>query len=71
MTRDPAIAIQDIPENLVVALAPRMIAYAPWQAASADALTALAEPHGANVGGCSHPAAPRSIQPVSVSPRAG
>jgi len=45
-----AIAIQDIPEGLVVAVALRTIAYAPWQAAGAAALTGLAEPLGAIVG---------------------
>ncbi|MDP2056801.1 MAG: ZIP family metal transporter, partial [Thiobacillus sp.] len=33
-----AIAIQDIPEGLVVAVALRTVAYAPWQAAAAGAL---------------------------------
>ncbi|MBU2641595.1 MAG: ZIP family metal transporter [Thiobacillus sp.] len=45
-----AIAIQDIPEGLVVAVALRTVAYAPWQAAGAAALTGLAEPLGAIVG---------------------
>jgi ZIP family zinc transporter len=45
-----AIAIQDIPEGLVVAVALRTIAYTPWQAAGAAALTGLAEPLGAIVG---------------------
>jgi ZIP family zinc transporter len=45
-----AIAIQDIPEGLVVAVALRTVAYAPWQAALAGALTGLAEPIGAIVG---------------------
>ncbi len=45
-----AIAIQDIPEGLVVAVALRTIAYSPWQAAGAAALTGLAEPLGAIVG---------------------
>lgn len=45
-----AIAIQDIPEGLVVAVALRTVAYAPWQAAAAGALTGLAEPLGAIVG---------------------
>ncbi len=45
-----AIAIQDIPEGLVVAVALRTVAYAPWQAAAAAALTGLAEPLGAIVG---------------------
>lgn len=45
-----AIAIQDIPEGLVVAVALRTVAYAPWQAAAAAALTGLAEPVGAIVG---------------------
>ncbi|HET9463705.1 MAG TPA: ZIP family metal transporter [Thiobacillus sp.] len=45
-----AIAIQDIPEGLVVAVALRTVAYAPWQAALAGALTGLAEPLGAIVG---------------------
>ncbi|MDP1529268.1 MAG: ZIP family metal transporter [Rhodoferax sp.] len=44
-----AIAIQDIPEGLVVAVALRTVAYAPWQAAAAGALTGLAEPLGAIV----------------------
>jgi ZIP family zinc transporter len=42
-----AIAIQDIPEGLVVAVALRTVAYAPWQAAAAGALSGLAEPLGA------------------------
>ena len=45
-----AIATQDIPEGLVVAVALRTIAYAPWQATLAAALTGLAEPLGAIVG---------------------
>lgn len=45
-----AIAIQDIPEGLVVAVALRTVAYAPWQAAVAAALTGLAEPVGAIAG---------------------
>jgi ZIP family zinc transporter len=45
-----AIAIQDIPEGLVVAVALRTVAYAPWQAAGAGALTGLAEPLGAIIG---------------------
>jgi ZIP family zinc transporter len=45
-----AIAIQDIPEGLVVAVALRTVAYAPWQAAAAGALTGLAEPLGAIIG---------------------
>jgi len=45
-----AIAIQDIPEGLVVAVALRTVAYAPWQAALAAALTGLAEPLGAIIG---------------------
>ena len=45
-----AIAVQDIPEGLVVAIALRTVAYAPWQAAGAAALTGLAEPLGAIVG---------------------
>lgn len=45
-----AIAIQDIPEGLVVAVALRTIAYAPWQAVAIAALTGLAEPLGAIVG---------------------
>jgi zinc transporter, ZIP family len=45
-----AIAIQDIPEGLVVAVALRTVAYAPWQAAAAGALSGLAEPLGAIVG---------------------
>ncbi|OYX30970.1 MAG: hypothetical protein B7Z03_05100 [Hydrogenophilales bacterium 32-62-9] len=45
-----AIAIQDIPEGLVVAVALRAVAYTPWQAAGAAALTGLAEPLGAIVG---------------------
>jgi ZIP family zinc transporter len=42
-----AIAIQDIPEGLVVAVALRTVAYAPWRAAAAGALSGLAEPVGA------------------------
>jgi ZIP family zinc transporter len=42
-----AIAIQDIPEGLVVAVALRTVAYAPWRAAAAGALSGLAEPLGA------------------------
>jgi ZIP family zinc transporter len=42
-----AIAVQDIPEGLVVAVALRTVAYAPWQAAAAGALSGLAEPLGA------------------------
>ena len=45
-----AIAIQDVPEGLVVAVALRTVAYAPWKAAAAGALTGLAEPIGAVVG---------------------
>jgi ZIP family zinc transporter len=45
-----AIAIQDVPEGLVVAVALRTIAYAPWQAVAIAALTGLAEPLGAIVG---------------------
>lgn len=45
-----AIAIQDIPEGLVVAVALRTVAYVPWQATLAAALTGLAEPLGAIVG---------------------
>lgn len=45
-----AIAIQDIPEGLVVAVALRTIAYVPWQAVAIAALTGLAEPLGAIVG---------------------
>lgn len=45
-----AIAIQDIPEGLVVAVALRTVAYAPWQATAAASLTGLAEPLGAIVG---------------------
>lgn len=45
-----AIAIQDVPEGLVVAVALRAVAYAPWQAAGAAALTGLAEPIGAIIG---------------------
>jgi ZIP family zinc transporter len=44
-----AIAIQDVPEGLVVAVALRTVAYAPWQAAAAGALSGLAEPLGAIV----------------------
>ena len=44
-----AIAIQDVPEGLVVAVALRTVAYAPWQAAAAGALSGLAEPIGAVV----------------------
>ena len=45
-----AIALQDIPEGLVVAVALRTVAYAPWQAAAAGALSGLAEPLGAIFG---------------------
>ncbi|MGK2952574.1 MAG: ZIP family metal transporter [Thiobacillus sp.] len=45
-----AIAIQDIPEGLVVAVALRTVAYTPWQAVAIAALTGLAEPLGAIVG---------------------
>lgn len=45
-----AISIQDVPEGLVVAVALRTVAYAPWQAVGAAALTGLAEPLGAIVG---------------------
>ncbi len=45
-----AIAIQDIPEGLVVAVALRTVAYVPWRATLAAALTGLAEPLGAIVG---------------------
>lgn len=44
-----AIALQDVPEGLVVAVALRTVAYAPWQAAAAGALSGLAEPVGAIV----------------------
>lgn len=44
-----AIAIQDIPEGLVVAVALRTVAYTPWRAAAAGALSGLAEPLGAIV----------------------
>src|SRR5512143_131731 len=45
-----AIAIQDVPEGLVVAVALRAVAYAPWQAALAGAISWLAEPLGAILG---------------------
>ncbi|MEO8123245.1 MAG: ZIP family metal transporter [Burkholderiales bacterium] len=45
-----AIAIQDVPEGLVVAVALRTVGYAPWKAVAAGALTGLAEPIGAIVG---------------------
>ncbi len=45
-----AIATQDIPEGLVVAVALRTVAYLPWRATLAAALTGLAEPLGAIVG---------------------
>jgi len=45
-----AIAIQDVPEGLVVAVALRTVAYSPWKATLAGALTGLAEPIGAIVG---------------------
>ncbi len=45
-----AIAIQDLPEGLVVAVALRTVAYSRWKAAAAGALTGLAEPIGAVVG---------------------
>jgi ZIP family zinc transporter len=45
-----AIAIQDLPEGLVVAVALRTVAYSPWKATAAAALTGLAEPIGAVVG---------------------
>ncbi len=45
-----AIAIQDVPEGLVVAVALRTIAYSPLQATLLGALTGLAEPLGAIVG---------------------
>jgi ZIP family zinc transporter len=45
-----AIAIQDVPEGLVVAVALRTVAYTPWKAAAAGALSGLAEPVGAVVG---------------------
>lgn len=45
-----AIAIQDVPEGLVVAVALRTVAYSPWKATLAGALTGLAEPVGAVVG---------------------
>lgn len=45
-----AIAIQDVPEGLVVAVALRTVAYSPWKATLAGALTGLAEPLGAVVG---------------------
>ncbi|MGE5321089.1 MAG: ZIP family metal transporter [Hyphomicrobiaceae bacterium] len=44
-----AIAIQDVPEGLVVAVALRTVAYAPWRATAAGALSGLAEPVGAVV----------------------
>ncbi len=44
-----AIAIQDVPEGLVVAVALRTVAYTPWRAAAAGALSGLAEPFGAVV----------------------
>ena len=45
-----AIAIQDVPEGLVVAVALRTVAYTPLKATAAGALTGLAEPVGAIVG---------------------
>ena len=45
-----AIAVQDIPEGLVVAVALRTVAYSAWQATLVAALTGLAEPIGAIVG---------------------
>jgi ZIP family zinc transporter len=45
-----AISIQDVPEGLVVAVALRTVAYAPWHAVAIAALTGLAEPLGAIVG---------------------
>lgn len=45
-----AIAIQDVPEGLVVAVALRTVAYSPWKATLAGSLTGLAEPLGAVVG---------------------
>lgn len=45
-----AIAIQDVPEGLVVAVALRTVAYSPLRATAAGALTGLAEPVGAIVG---------------------
>ncbi len=45
-----AIAIQDVPEGLVVAVALRTVGYSPWRATAAAALTGLAEPIGAVVG---------------------
>lgn len=45
-----AIAIQDVPEGLVVAVALRTVGYSPWRATVAAALTGLAEPIGAVVG---------------------
>lgn len=45
-----AIAIQDVPEGLVVAVALRTVAYSRWKAAAAGALTGLAEPIGAVIG---------------------
>jgi len=45
-----AIAIQDVPEGLVVAVALRTVAFSPWKATLAGALTGLAEPLGAVVG---------------------
>lgn len=44
-----AIAIQDVPEGLVVAVALRTVAYTPGRAAAAGALSGLAEPLGAVV----------------------
>jgi ZIP family zinc transporter len=45
-----AIAIQDVPEGLVVAIALRTVAYSPLRAAIMGALTGMAEPIGAIVG---------------------
>jgi ZIP family zinc transporter len=42
-----AIAIQDFPEGLVVAVALRTVSYAPWQAAAAGAPSGRVEPLGA------------------------
>ena len=45
-----AIAVQDVPEGLVVAVALRAVAVSPFRAAWIAALTGLAEPVGAVVG---------------------
>lgn len=45
-----AIAIQDVPEGLVVAVALRTIAYSRWRATLLGALSGLAEPLGAVLG---------------------